>query len=44
MNLFPEKDETDNSYETEEDQKKDNIDYANHAWVILLFFIALCFI
>lgn len=43
MNLFPENDEKDNGYETEEDQKKDNNDYANLSLALLLIFILLCF-
>ncbi len=39
MAWFPEKDETSNEYETEDDQKKDNVAYANGAWFLIALLI-----
>ena len=44
MKLFPEKDETDNGYETEEDQRKDNVAYGDISWSLLIMFVVICLI
>jgi hypothetical protein len=41
MVWFPERDETDNGYESEDEQKKDNVAYAKGAWFLLVVFVVV---